>query len=67
MAKRPEKKLDELRTQAFNLLMCKMRISDDSKLFFDFRREGREGSISLEDLREAVNSYCAEKKVNIKL
>ena len=67
MAKRANKKLDELRTQAFNLLMCKMRLSEDSDLYFDFKKDGREGSISLEELVEAVNNYCAGQNVNTKL
>ena len=67
MAKRADTKSNELRTQVFNLLVCKMRIAEDSKLYFDFRKNGREGSISLEALVETVNNYCAGQNINIKL
>lgn len=67
MAKRANKKPDELRTQEFNLLMCKMRLSEDSNLYFDFRKDGREGSIPVEELVEAVNNYYEGQNVNTKL
>lgn len=48
----------ELRTNELNLLMCKMKLSENGTICFELKNGKREDYISLEDLVSEINQFA---------